>query len=74
LAAKVVEATSATHAALLMRINYAESFQPYLPEVHSHLPVSEHLLQMAELTWEQKLKRLHFVAPYVRSAGSDRQP
>lgn len=66
--AKIVEAVSSTHAAIHHRVSYAEAFQAYCPQVSEHLPITQHSIETAEGDWKQGLKKLRFIAPYVKDA------
>ena len=64
--AKIMESCSCGTAAIHARVAYAEAFQAFRPEVYSRLPVSEHNVRLSEGSWEDGLRNLRLIAPYVR--------
>ena len=64
-AAKIMEACSCGSAAIHSRVAYAESFQALRPEVYERLPVSPHNLRLSEGSWEDGLRNLKLITPFI---------
>jgi len=72
MAAKVVEATGGMPA-VHQRVAYTEQFQPFFPEVHRHLPVSDHNLNLSKKLYRETARDIRFIAPYVDEVMDDRR-
>jgi len=63
--AKIMESCSCGAAAIHARVAYAEGFHAFKPEVYHRLPISRHNVRLSEGSWEDGLKNLRLLAPYI---------